>query len=155
MHTPCTCLFNLFNCYKSLHVAFAIVVRCNNLRRLTGFLFFLFFFKIINLLLVSTNALVTYICMHYSDSVFLSFRWRRPWRRLCRPSRTWWPSRTSMWQTASTTATLWSQWSPRCLNHLWANQAWPRDEPISRRLSSSTSRWVTDRQTDRVPHGVE
>lgn len=71
----------------------------------------------------------------------LPFRWRKPWRLLCPPFKTWWLWRTMMSPSASSTATAWSQSNP-LVNPISANPAWPSDGPISRRRSSFTSQSV-------------
>lgn len=71
----------------------------------------------------------------------LPFRWRKPWRLLCPPFKTWWLWRTMMSPSASSTATAWSQSNP-LVNPISANPASPSDGPISRRRSSFTSQSV-------------
>lgn len=84
------------------------------------------------------------LCVNRS-SCYTSFliRWKKPWRPLCPPSKTWWRWRTTMSLSASTTATAWSRSSPLSVNPISASRAWPNDVPTSRRLSSFTSRSVS------------
>ena len=66
-------------------------------------------------------------------------RLRKRLRPPCRQYRIWSLSRTTMFLSASSTVAPQSLWSPRSLKPIWVSPASPREEPTSRRPSSSTS----------------